>query len=110
MKNKPPWMHPNAEFNMYVGFCITAWAKVEEQLFALCQRSLGTSERQASIVYNRAPSFEARKGLVDELQGDPVCTAVLRPSGSPQSREQRLAICDARSSDGAGLVSHRNGR
>jgi len=66
-KKAPPWMHPNAEFHMYVGFCVTAWAKVEDQLFALCTDSLGTSKKRSSIVYYKTPSLESRISLVDEL-------------------------------------------
>jgi hypothetical protein len=44
-----------------------------------------------------------------ERKAIPVRTAVLRPSGSPQSRERRLTICDARSSDGAGHMAERQG-
>ncbi len=66
-KKPPPWLHPNAEFHMYVGFCIAAWAKVDEQLFALCRKSLGAPKRQAAIVYYKSPTLESRLTLVDEL-------------------------------------------
>jgi hypothetical protein len=60
-------MTPNAEFHMYVGLCITAWAKVEEQLFRMCARCLGTSDELAAIVYYRTPNMDTRLKLVDEL-------------------------------------------
>src|SRR4051812_31103108 len=55
------------EFYMYVGFCITAWAKVEEDLFDISQDLLGCSKEKAAIVYYRTPSMRARLELVDEL-------------------------------------------
>jgi hypothetical protein len=58
---------PNAEFHMYVGFCITAWGKVEEQLFRICAKCLGTSDEIAAIVYYRTPTINARLDLLDEL-------------------------------------------
>jgi hypothetical protein len=58
---------PNAEFHMYVGFCITAWAKVEEQLFRICVECLKTSDEKTAIVYYRTPSLSARLELLDEL-------------------------------------------
>jgi len=60
-------MAPNAEFHMYVGFCITAWGKVEEQLFRICVNCLGTSDEIAAIVYYRTPTINARLNLLDEL-------------------------------------------
>jgi hypothetical protein len=60
-------MTPNQSFHMYVGFCITAWALIEEQLFKICTFSLATSAGQAAIVYYRTPSLDARLSLVSEL-------------------------------------------
>jgi hypothetical protein len=65
---KPPfWLTPNAEFHMYVGWCITAWGKVEDQLFSICEKSLGLKKQQASIIYYRTPNIKTRLELVDEL-------------------------------------------
>jgi hypothetical protein len=57
----------NAEFHMYVGFCITAWANVEEHLFRICARVLNTAEERAAIVYYRTPTLDTRLQLTDEL-------------------------------------------
>jgi hypothetical protein len=55
------------ELHKWVGYSITAWAKVEEGLFELCWRSLGSSEERAAIVYFRIPGINGRIQLVDEL-------------------------------------------
>jgi hypothetical protein len=58
---------PKQEFYMYVGLCITAWAKVEDELFDICVDVLGCTQERASIVYYRTPTVSARLELVDEL-------------------------------------------
>jgi hypothetical protein len=55
------------EFYMWIGHCISAWAKVEEQLFKICWQSLQAPKNQAAIVYFRIPGLDARLGLVTEL-------------------------------------------
>jgi hypothetical protein len=59
--------HERNEFYMWIGHCISAWAKVEEQLFKICWQSLRAPKTQAAIVYYRTPSLDARISLVDEL-------------------------------------------
>lgn len=66
MPSDPP-MSPHEEFLMWIGTCITAWAKVEEFLFEICDRSLATSRERAAIVYFRTPTLDARISLVNEL-------------------------------------------
>jgi hypothetical protein len=62
---------------MYVGFCITAWAKIEEKLCEICQEVLGTSRLNTAIVYFKTASISYRIQLVDEL----VRAALPKPSG-----------------------------
>jgi hypothetical protein len=66
---------PKQEFYMYVGLCITAWAKIEEELFNICVDALGCTQERASIVYYRTPTVRSRMDLVDEL----VSTVIPRP-------------------------------
>jgi hypothetical protein len=63
----PSQLMPSEEFYLWVGRCITAWAKVEEHLFDICQKSLNTSTEKAAIVYYRTPTLDTRINLVDEL-------------------------------------------
>lgn len=55
------------QFMMLLGMCITDWAHIEEELFAICRAVLQTSPERTSIVYFRTPSISARIELVDEL-------------------------------------------
>jgi hypothetical protein len=55
------------EFLMWVGICVTEWARIEEQLFHLCEKALNTRVERAAIVYYRTPTIDARLKLVDEL-------------------------------------------
>ena len=65
--NKPPPLLPGVEFYMYVGLCITAWAKVDEELFDILVDVLGTNRELTSIIYCRITMLSGRLGLVDEL-------------------------------------------
>jgi hypothetical protein len=55
------------EFLMWVGFCITAWARVEEQLFKICEACIQARRDRVAIVYYLSPSINTRLKLVDEL-------------------------------------------
>jgi hypothetical protein len=63
----PSPLPPSVEFYSYVGLCITAWAKVDEELFDILVDVLGTSRELGSIIYYRITSLGGRLGLVDEL-------------------------------------------
>jgi hypothetical protein len=52
---------------MYVGYCITTWADVEENLFHILWKCLQCPIEQAAIVYYRTPTLDARLSLTDEL-------------------------------------------
>jgi hypothetical protein len=64
------------EFHEHIGYCITAWADVEEELVNILFRSIfvlpGFSSvklalRHTAIIYYRTPSLDARLSLVDEI-------------------------------------------
>lgn len=55
------------QFHMWIGYCISAWARVEERLFEICWKALGSPKEQAAIVYYKTPSLDARITLIDEL-------------------------------------------
>ena len=63
------------EFLMWIGHCITAWAKFEEHLFSVCRACLGARLDRAAIVYYRTPALDSRIKLVHEL----VCTVLPKP-------------------------------
>jgi hypothetical protein len=54
-------------FLMYVGYCITTWADVEEKLFKIFWRATNCPKKQAAIIYYRTPTLDARLSLTDEL-------------------------------------------
>ena|SRR5215831_8197282 len=56
------------EFHKWMGYCISAWAQIEEHLFNVCWKCLGSPQKEpAAIVYYRTPGVNARLGLIDEL-------------------------------------------
>jgi hypothetical protein len=65
----PPTSESEVErdFLMWVGYCITTWADVEEKLFDVVWKCLQCPKEQAAIIYFRTPSLDARVTLADEL-------------------------------------------
>lgn len=55
------------ELHMWLGYCITEWASVEDQLFRICLGVLKAPETQAAIVFFRTPTMETRLQLIQEL-------------------------------------------
>jgi hypothetical protein len=55
------------EFMAMVGYCITDWAAVEEQLFGVFYDILEISMERAAIIYLRTPTLESRLSLLDEI-------------------------------------------
>jgi len=55
------------DFLMWVGFCITAWARTEERLFKICETCLQARKDRVAVVYYRTPTIDARIKLIDEL-------------------------------------------
>src|ERR1700677_1619276 len=55
------------EFYMWMGYCIGAWASVDELGFRILWKTLGTTEQKAAIVYFRSPSLDIRVHLIDEI-------------------------------------------
>jgi len=51
---------------MWVGYCITAWAEVDDVLFCIFRDCVGPSE-QCAIIYYKTPGLEARFSLIDEI-------------------------------------------
>jgi hypothetical protein len=51
---------------MMVGYCIAAWADVDEQLFRIFQDCVGPLE-QSAIIYYKTPGLDARFTLTNEI-------------------------------------------
>jgi hypothetical protein len=67
-KATPTTQEPAAdEFHKMIGYCIAEWAKVEDELFRICQLALRCPKEHAAIIYYRTPGLNARLTLTDEL-------------------------------------------
>jgi hypothetical protein len=55
------------QFMAMVGYCITDWALVEEELFGILHDVLGVSDERAAIIYLRTPTIEGRLSLINEI-------------------------------------------
>ena len=53
-------------FHMMLGYCIVAWADVDEILFRIFRDCLGPYE-QSAIIYYRTPGLDVRFKLTDEI-------------------------------------------
>jgi hypothetical protein len=95
---------PKHEFYMYVGLCITAWAKVEDELFDICVDALGCTQERASIVYYRTPSLSGRIELIDEL----IVTALPRRTKDGDREHEDVKRWKALKKTLLGMMSIRN--
>jgi hypothetical protein len=68
MISDPPkeWQALGDEFHMHVGYCIAAWAQVDDELFRIFRNCLGPYE-QSAIIYYRCPGLDVRLGITEEL-------------------------------------------
>jgi hypothetical protein len=60
------WVQLSDDFYKTVGLCITAWANVDEVLFAVFRQCVGPLD-QCAIIYFRTPGLDARLALTDEI-------------------------------------------
>jgi hypothetical protein len=60
------WQELGDEFHMRVGYCIAAWAEVDDELFRIFRDCVGPYE-QSAIIYYRTPGLDVRLSLTDEL-------------------------------------------
>ena len=69
MPKEPPksWQELGDEFHMHIGYCVAAWARIEDELFRICRACLKCPAEQVAIVYYRTPTIDARIQLLDEL-------------------------------------------
>lgn len=67
LKKKAGVTVDQGEFLAWIGQCITIWSSVEERLFNIFWRCLGSTEEHAAIIYYRMPALDARLSMVDEI-------------------------------------------
>src|SRR3954469_23929665 len=80
----PSPLPPSVEFYSYVGLCITAWAKVDEELFDILVDVLGVNRELTSIIYYRITMLSGRVGLIDELTTSVLPKPTKRDGGHSQ--------------------------
>ena len=61
-----PGQAASDEFHMMLGYCIAAWADVDDLLFRIFRDCIGPYE-QCAIIYYKTPGLEARFSLTDEI-------------------------------------------
>jgi hypothetical protein len=54
------------EFHMMIGYCVAAWAEVDEQLFEIFASAIGPRD-QSAILYYRTPGLDVRLKTTDEI-------------------------------------------
>jgi len=54
------------EFHAMIGYCVAAWAQVDDELFRIFQQCVGLPGPSA-IIYYRTPGLDARRNLTDEI-------------------------------------------
>jgi hypothetical protein len=74
------WEANRDEFHRVVGYSITAWAEVDDQLFRIFRSCVGPYD-QCAIIYYRTPGLDARIALADEI-----VIATLLPDGTKPDR------------------------
>ena len=60
------WQELADEFHMMIGYCVTHWARVDDELFRIFRHCVGPNE-QSAIIYYRTPGLDLRFGLTEEL-------------------------------------------
>jgi hypothetical protein len=67
MTDEDAFKRNSDKFHMFIGYCIAEWANIERQLFRICWTASRCPKHQASIIYFRTPTIDARLSLVKEL-------------------------------------------
>jgi hypothetical protein len=97
------WEANRDEFHRLVGYCITAWAEVDDQLFRIFRDCLGPYD-QSAIIYYRTPGLDVRLALVDEI----VITTLLPSWERPGTTDPRVKAWKAAIKDFRNLLAVRH--
>jgi hypothetical protein len=60
------WQELGDRFHMMIGYCIGAWADVDDALFQVFRECLGPLD-QSAIIYFKTPGLDVRFSLTDEI-------------------------------------------
>lgn len=79
------WQRLGDEFHMAMGYCIAAWAQVDDELFRIFCDCIGPYD-QSAIIYYRTPGLEVRLNLTEEI----VRTTLLPSWARPGNADPRM--------------------
>lgn len=60
------YIEQDEQFHLWVGYCISQWSFVDDNLFLIFRDCVGPYD-QCSIIYYRVPGLDARLSLTDEI-------------------------------------------
>jgi len=80
-----PWRKLSDEFHMIMGYCIAAWARVDDELFRIFQDCMANTD-QSAVIYYRTPGLDIRLKMVGEV----VVTTLLPSWERPGKRDPRV--------------------
>src|SRR5207253_9378899 len=89
------WQKLRDEFHMAMGYCIAAWARVDDELFRIFRDRLGPYN-QSAIIYYRTPGLDSRLSLTDEIVKMTLLSSWERPENDPRPKSWKAAIKDFR--------------
>jgi hypothetical protein len=84
------WQKSRDEFHMVMGYCIAAWAQVDDQLFRIFRDCIGPYD-QSAVIFYRTPGLDTRLSLTDEI----VRVTLLPSWERPGKRDPRIKAWSA---------------
>jgi hypothetical protein len=96
------WRKLANEFHMMMGYCVAAWAQVDNELYRIFRDCVALHDH-AAIIYYRTPGLNVRLDLVDEI----VKTTLLPSWERPGTRDPRIKAWKAATKDFRDLLSVR---
>lgn len=85
------WRKSCDEFHMVMGYCIAAWAGVNDQLFNIFRDCVGPLD-QCSVIYYRTPGLDARLSLTAEIVRTTLVPSWERPGNADPRMKEWNAI------------------
>jgi hypothetical protein len=85
------WQKLSDEFHMTMGYCIAAWAQVDNELFRIFADCMALTDHSA-IIYYRTPGLDVRFGMADEIVKTTLLPSWERPGhGDPRIKAWKAA-------------------
>jgi hypothetical protein len=91
-----PWRKVADEFHIEMGYCISAWARVDDELFRIFRDCIGPLD-QSAIIYYRTPGLNVRLDMTNELVQTTLLPSWERPGhADPRLKAWKAAIKPSR--------------